>query len=344
MNNEEELDINGVSGPAPQVDQNKMEAHHAHLDVGPGASNEAVLDAILAAPTDQLLVWEDCVLPSRGLYYDWPDGVCKVRPMGQIAEKILATQRLAASGQSITYLFKECCRFPNNFDPDDLLLGDRVFLLYYLRGITHGNIYEFAVTCPNAECGSVNTYNYDLNDLSATIRPADPSLGKEPFKVLLPYLSSTVGRDVWVSLRFLRAYDANDIIASRRAKKQAFAKSGGVRSKAQEVARQRAQEAGELRRNAVDSRMQNQQEIAIDNSLDDNLEKMIVNVMGIDDRFKIRALVQRLHSKDTATIREWLREHTPGIDSTVEIVCSSCNNEFKVELPITEGFFRPAKS
>lgn len=352
-NNEEELNISG-SDPTPPPKKkeggekseepvNKIEAHHADLHdlVGPGASNEEFLDALLSTPTEQLIPWEECQLPSRGLFYGWQDGTCYVKPMGQTAEKILATQRLASSGQSIDYLFRECCKFPNNFDPNELLLGDRIFLLYFLRGITHGNMYEFAVTCPNNDCEAVNTHTYDLNDLAATIRSADPSLGGEPFRINLPYLSQTTGRDVWVSVRFLRAYDANDMIARRRTRKKTLARPGGVRSKV--AARQRAEEANELRRNAVDPRQQQRQNVMLDSALDDNMEKVIVDIMGVNDPLKIRTFVQKLHAQDTATIREWLRNHTPGIDNTVEIACPDCANEFTVELPITEGFFRPSK-
>lgn len=353
QNNEEELNIDG-STPPPAVLENetntKATTNNIHVAqanlsdlVGPGSTDEEFLDALLAVPTDKLIPWEECMLPSQGLYYGWPDGVCKVRPMGQVAEKILATQRLAASGQSIDYLFRECCRFPEGFDASELLLGDRIFLLYFLRGITHGNLYEFVVTCPNTDCQAVNTQVYDLNDLAATIRVANSSLGKEPFKVTLPYLSEASGRNVWVQLRFLRAYDANEMVASRRVRNKLLAKPGGVRSKARDIARQRAQETNDLRRSAVDPRAQQEQNVALDNALDENLEKIIVSVMGNNDRLKIRAFVQKLHAQDTATIREWLRDNTPGIDNTIEIVCPNCNNQFTVELPITESFFRPSK-
>jgi hypothetical protein len=304
-----------------------MEVHYGSLRdvIGEGANNEAILDAILSAPSEQLIPWEECTLPSQGIYYGWPDGVCQVKPMGQVAEKIMATQRLAASGQSIDYLFRECCRFPAGFDPSEMLLGDRVFLLYYLRGITHGNLYEFMFTCPNSDCGATTTHTYDLNDLAATIKPADPSLGEEPFRVSLPYLSQATGRDVWVGLRFLRAYDTYDMLASKRTKKKITGR-GGIRSKMSQTIQQ-----------------QQQQQVVLDSTLDENLEKTIVSVMGVTDRFKIRNLVQKLHAQDTATIREWLKENTPGIDTTVELVCPECGEEFTVGLPITEGFFRPAK-
>jgi len=69
-----------------------------------------ILDKVLQLQPDQVMPWEEVVLPSQGLYYDGavPDGRVKVRPMGLDAEKILATQRLAQSGKSIEWLFRKC--------------------------------------------------------------------------------------------------------------------------------------------------------------------------------------------------------------------------------------------
>jgi len=340
---EEELSIDGpdtpssspAGGKGPDPSRvNRMETHVANLsDVSvPGQTDEEFLNRLLQTPDEQLIPWEECTLPSLGLYYNWPDGVVKVRAMGQVAEKILATQRLAQSGQSIDYLFRECCHFPDGFDPIDLLLGDRIFLLYYLRGITHGNIYEFAITCPDKNCESVSTHRYDLNELAQTIIWADKSLGMEPFKVHLPYLTSATGRDVWVAVRFLRAADANDMLAKRKVKDKMMVRPGGVRTRVR----------GQQQRSANPNQLAQQRE-RIDDTITDNMEKIIVNVMGVGDLFTVRNFISKLHSQDTATIREWLRDHTPGIDNSVEVTCPDCGNSFTTELPITESFFRPAK-
>ena len=319
---------------ATETTKNRMEQHFANLSgvSVPGENTEDFLDKLLQTPHDQLIPWEDCYLPSQGLYYDgdWVDTPVKVRAMGQTAEKILATQRLAQSGQSIDYLFRECCKFPDGFDPINLLLGDRVFLLYFIRGITHGNVYEFAFTCPNPDCQSVSTHAYDLNELASTVTWANPSLGGEPFRVDLPYLSEATKRDVWVSVRFLRAYDANDILSKRKAKDKIKVRPGSsVRTR------------GQQRPTNVAAQQQRNQQL--DDSISENLEKVIVNIMGSTDPFKIRQFVSQMHAQDTATVREWLRENTPGIDNSVIVGCPDCNAENTVELPITESFFRPSK-
>lgn len=335
---EEELNIGGPDRlqPTKQTDSPinviKTSAGNIQGIFAPGDTNEEFIQKLLQTAPEQLIPWEECTLPSKGLYYGWHDGTIQVRAMGQVAEKILATQRLAQSGQSIDYLFRECCRFPDGFDPSDLLIGDRTFLLYYLRGITHGNIYEFAVTCPNTECGTTNTHVYDLNDLAQTVVWANPSLGPEPFRVDLPYLSRATGREVWVGIRFLRAVDANEMVARRKTLKNAMARPGGVRNRM--AARNRS----------LDPRQQRDQMQTLDETISDNMEKIIVSIMGVQDPFAIRSLIEKLHSQDTAAIREWMRENTPGIDTTVEIECPNCTNSFVIELPITESFFRPTNT
>ena len=328
---EEELHLDGrpdpqahslPTGASANTNINRMESHAAEVQVGrPGTTPEEFLNELLNIPEEQLIPWEECHVPSRGLYYGWPDGVVMVKAMGQAAEKILATQRLAQSGQSIDYLFRSCCKFPDGFDPADLLLGDRVFLLYFLRGITYGNIYEFMLTCPNPDCQASNTHQYDLNELASTIVWSDSALGREPFRVDLPYLSKATGREVWVGVRFLRAVDANDMIAKRKMRKKLFARPGGPRSRNMQSAQQTQQ---------------------LDETISENMEKIIVSVMGVADTFQIRNFITRMHSQDTTTVREWLRNHTPGIDNTINIECPDCNNDFTTELPITESFFRPA--
>jgi hypothetical protein len=315
---DETIDLKSATPPEPEFNQHI----NALADKLKNITNDAdFVNAIIRTPDEDLIPWEECVLPSKGLYYGWPDGVVKVKAMGQVAEKVLATQRLAQSGQSLDYLFKECCRFPGDFDPANLLLGDRTFLLYFLRGVTHGNEYEFSLTCPNTDCAVQSMHTYDLNQLASTVVWANEDLGSEPFKIVLPYLTKTTGRDVWVSLRYLRASDANDILNKRKTK--------------------RSQVAKPAKRNPFVKRRESETEY--DDAVTENLEKVIVNVMGVTDYYTIKSFVERLHAQDTSTIRDWMKDNTPGIDSSIEISCPECGNDFTVDMPITADFFRPAK-
>jgi hypothetical protein len=312
--------------PAPEVKTEAAETSHSHPDLSEkvkGAATAAdLLSEIVQMAEDDFIPWEEVTLPSQGVYYGdrLPGGLVRVKAMGIHADKILATQRLAQTGQSIDYLFKHCVQLTDGFDAKDLLSGDRIFLLYVLRGITHGNIYEFIMKCPNCETSSMQSY--DLNELADTITGPDPSIGEEPFKVILPYMSEVLDRNVWVRVRLLRGKDV-----SQMANRQKFSK----RVRAGTVGRKRPS-----------------RDIVIDQTITENLALVITGFGGdgaegeVHDESKIKALVDRMHAKDTATIRGFLRDNAPGIDTMIEVECPECSFEYRADLPITESFFRPA--
>ena len=332
----EEVSLSSAAGavPPPGAESVKFEDRQSPNEgiladlARSGASDADIVDSILQIPEAQLIPWEECTIPSKGIYYNWTSGVIQVRAWGANVDKILATSRLAQTGQSVDYMLAGCCKFPDGFDPTQLLVGDQIFLLYYLRGITHGNLYEFVTTCPNPDCQATGTFTADLNELAETIIWADDSLGNEPFKVVLPYLSKTIGKDIWVSLRYMRVSDSQHIIRQRRATNRAVGKGGRARVRKRQ---QKGPPQQEIQTSHID----------LDDSLMKNLETIVVDVMGVSDRFKVRDFVSKLHSTDLAIIREWLRNHSPGIDTQVELNCGECGHEFRVMLPITEAFFRP---
>ena len=328
--NESEVDIEPevIKIESANSDSHCFSAAHAADTVSDALRDktnpEELLDALLNLPEDSLIPWEEVPLPSRGLYYSGaiPGGVVKVRAMGTFADRILATARLAQSGQSIDYLLEHCVQLPNKFPPLELLAGDRVFLLYALRGITHDNIYEFMIECPN--CEAMQNCTYDLNDLQRTLTVGNPSI-PEPAKVILPYLSATTKRETWVEVRFLRGKDVSALAQKQRFNKKL--KGTSIRSAGQ-------RNVGKM----------TQKPVVIDDTLTENLNMIVVSFMGVQDPFKIKSLMTKLHGSDTAAIREFLRQHSPGIDTTIEVPCNDCGTNFRTELPITESFFRPAVS
>jgi hypothetical protein len=69
-----------------------------------GATTDAeIVEAITRAPQEQLIPWEEVSLPSKGLYYGWAAPVIRVRAWGAKVDKILATARMAQSGQSLDF-------------------------------------------------------------------------------------------------------------------------------------------------------------------------------------------------------------------------------------------------
>lgn len=315
---EQDIDIGGShQEPVKRVpissEQPKQEPNQA-FDT---SNNEALVDSIISNRGG--FKYEIVELPSRGWYYDWDNGNVEVRPFGLDIEQILGNQRLAQSGQAINMVLKACCRFPDGFTSEQLLVGDQVFLLYYLRGITHGNNYEFLVECP--ECGASSTHNFDLNELIETMK--QPIHTSEPFRVILPYLSSQVSRDFFVECRLLRVADVTRTNQLEKAKNK-------VNSK-------RTVQAGRQKIK------QNSFQISKQDGLGTHLASSIVSVQGVHDRFKIEEFVQTLHSADIAAITEAIEEATPGIDPVITVTCPECDASFIAPLPITEEFFRPKK-
>lgn len=321
-----------VSQPIPVVPTIDLDPTKQSFDkrskalegIKPGMSPQDILDLVINKEADDFLPWEECVLPSRGIYYNGkiPNGIVQVRAMGIYADKILATQRLAKSGKSLDWLYRKCVRLPDkDMDVLDLLANDRTFLLYYLRGITHGNEYDFMVECTNSDCGELSEQEYDLNKLATTIKGPNSELGTEPFKVVLPYMSEITKQEFWVKLRFLRGHDVWSMLNLRSGKNQ-------------------AKELRNLKRKSDGANVLP----PLDETLEQNLNLLISEVMGSKEPDKIQRVVERLHASDTATIREFLREFTPGIDTTVKLNCPYCKNEMAIDLPITDSFFRPKRT
>lgn len=274
--------------------------------------SDNIIDEIISHSEDDFLPWEEIQLPSLGLYYgdSMPEGKLQVRPMGITAEKILSTQRLAASGKSINLMLRKCVKFPNGFNPEDLLLGDKNFLFFYIRGITYGPEYNFLYTCTNKQCGRTSDFEGSLHDVR--IKFADPEIGPSPFKIELPILSATAKKKVWVKVKMLTSKQSQEMINKINTSK---------------------------RYEDLDA--------TIDEAVSSNIANLIVEA-GTEDHSttdveKIQKFVERMHSNDAKTIDQFIEKITPGIETSIKISCPHCRNEMRTELPITESFFRPSK-
>lgn len=85
-------------------------------------------------------------LPSRGLLYPKTSpasqGWVMVRPMTTKEEEILVTERFHKQGVLIDMLLSRCI-VTKGINTLDLLSGDRLHLLFYLRAISYGPEYSF---------------------------------------------------------------------------------------------------------------------------------------------------------------------------------------------------------
>lgn len=128
-------------------------------------------------------IYEQVMLPSKGMLYpkDWTDGgKIAIKPMTIREEKILSTVRLVKTGKALDMVFRACVQKPE-IKVEELLSGDRSFLLFYLRCISYGAAYEYKINCPACNTQFENVFN--LNAIQ-TRKLADNF--KEPIDFTLP--------------------------------------------------------------------------------------------------------------------------------------------------------------
>ena len=72
------------------------------------------------------------------------------------------------------------------------------------------------------------------------------------------------------------------------------------------------------------------------------LKKSIVELNGQTDRKVINDFVdEKMTSRDSLALRQFIRKVTPDIDSSFNFTCSSCSHEERVAVPVTVNFFWP---
>lgn len=288
-----------------------------------------LLDKLVGHVQNSYISWEKVQLPSKGYYYDdkMPDGWLEVKPMGVDVDKMLTNQRLVANGELLNRVIEVCTKLPDDFNIREMLAGDFNFLLYHLRGITHGPEYEFVANCPS--CKTKNTFTFDLNVLSDTITWANNDYLEEPFEVRLPVLSETFGEDVCALVRMIRVDDIMKMARPGEDKVFDPVKRGNVsvRNKNKTVIR---------------NQQQNLEKIYEDN-MRSQIVALTINGQRYDDKFKINSIINKMHQRDAAAISTFLEKVSPGIDTTLDVVCvnEDCKHEFGISLPFNENFFRP---
>ena len=289
------------------------------------------LESLLQSMTDgQYIPWEKVQLPSKGQYYDnkIPDGFIEVKPFSIDVDKMTTNQRLVASGDLLNKIVESCVRFPDpSFTVYDMLAGDQHFLLYYLRGITHGSEYEFVTNCPF--CDTKNVYEYNLGELSKTIKGPHKDYLDEPMAVLLPQLSKTQKVEIMALIRLVRV---SDVLAMTKMENNQEAWDPLNKAKA----RSKGEKKEKVNR------------ISSEKAYSDNMKLQIVGVRIDGKDYKDsrkNIVVDKLHQRDTAAIRDFIDMVSPGIDTTLEVTCQSkdCGKEYAVPLPFGENFFRSVK-
>lgn len=82
--------------------------------------------------------------------------------------------------------------------------------------------------------------------------------------------------------------------------------------------------------------------LASDATVTSNLLYSIVSIDGIDDRSKIAGFVRSMPARDSLTLRNYIKDHEPGIEMRQETSCPSCDHEEEVQMPLGINFLWPS--
>jgi hypothetical protein len=147
-------------------------------------------------------------LPSHGFLYkgmkadaDIKKGIINVRPLTLREEKILTTQRLVQQGRALDMILENCIK--SDVDPMNLLSSDRMYILFYLRGMSYGLEYDFNVRC--YRCGADFTQKINIDKLPIKEWKTQEE-AEEPWEMVLPVSGCKV-----VS-HYMRGYEENALV------------------------------------------------------------------------------------------------------------------------------------
>ena len=98
-----------------------------------------------------------------------PSGLeCTIREMTATEEGFLASPKMLKSGEAFEKILRNCV-VEKNIDLDNLLVGDRYYLMLAIRRLTFGDSYDFKARC--GSCG--HTFNVDINLAELPVKKLD---------------------------------------------------------------------------------------------------------------------------------------------------------------------------
>ena len=82
--------------------------------------------------------------------------------------------------------------------------------------------------------------------------------------------------------------------------------------------------------------------ISVDNNVTTNLLYAIQSIDGIQDRSAIANFVKALPAADSLALRNYMREHEPGITMKQDTMCNACGHSEEVNMPLGVSFLWPS--
>jgi len=155
-------------------------------------------------------------VPSHGHLYkgftndeDVAKGIIKIRQMTLNEEKILTTDRLVQQGKALDMILENCIK--SDISSYDLLSSDRLYLLFYLRGMSYGLDYDFDVRCYHCGTNFQQTIEIDklpIKEWTSSEDSLEPIMTKLPISNFLVEAHYMRGRDESVLMEKAREIKA----------------------------------------------------------------------------------------------------------------------------------------
>lgn len=150
-------------------------------------------------------VTEDIELPSLGVFYPNNKKTVKIKYLTTEEEDVLFSPELLRSGKVLDALL-QIAVIDKELRPDDIIVGDRNYILIHLRKTGIGNIYKPGmVTCPS--CNEEYEPEIDLEQLKVKKLEQMPDQDGH-YEFLLPTMKRTI------KFRLLNGKDENRISKS----------------------------------------------------------------------------------------------------------------------------------
>lgn len=238
----------------------------------PAQQRPGALDGVIKQDVMKEFGWEvpvdNAPLPSQGVVYPAHSPlhgkeVIAIKAMTAKEEDILMSRAYSKSGTTITELIRSCV-VDKNFEPGDLLLGDRQALLVAIRITGYGADYKLDIDCP--ACDKRGLGEFDLSQLPLQTLVIDPvSPGLNEFSTTLPVTKKKV------TFKFLTGKDEQEmnVLVERRKKL-----------------------LGEAAENLVTTRLA-YQTLSIDGITDKNKIGTFINNMPARDSLHLREFIRK---------------------------------------------------
>lgn len=269
--------------------------------VQPGRNTSAVSE-LVSRLNKQREIYQPFDLPSRGMFNpEVKNGQIYIRAMGGKEERILLTQRLMRSGDALNMIFAGCVRGVN---PLELTSPDRLWLMYVIRSLTYGTLYEYETKCPS--CDQIAKESQDLDQLPVNYVSEEVT---DPVTYELP------DSGLVVSYSVERGRHEAELRKKSQMKKRNFFDQG-----------EQPDEVFDIRATMIITRFEDPTTGQIfDNSTD------------------IHAIWTALSAADRTSFRNAINNQSWGISTDIMITCPYCQYEYEIPLPVGVDFFYPRK-